>query len=172
MSCSRTQRSDASEARTSGPSVSSQALYSTTEPLRSHTHCLWEFDVWFMFFNPELCVISNFEIISLRLERACCLILLSSCCRVAVSVLYLFMGGFRGGQGVRTPPSLKSHKNIGFPRNTGPDPLKITKLPSQHSMLGHHWHASETPFKWRFTCGPMMSCLYYSGIWISPSLIN
>ena len=30
--------------------------------------------------------------------------------------------------------------------NTGPDPLKITKLPSQHSMLGHHWNASETPF--------------------------
>ena len=25
----------------------------------------------------------------------------------------------------------------------GPDPLKITKLPSQRSMLGHHWHASK-----------------------------
>ena len=35
-----------------------------------------------------------------------------------------------GGQGVRTP--LKNHKNIkniGFLSNTGPDPLKITKLP-------------------------------------------
>ena len=41
-----------------------------------------------------------------------------------------------GGQGVRTP--LKNHKNIGFLSNTGLDPLKITKLPSQHSMLGHH----------------------------------
>ena len=33
------------------------------------------------------------------------------------------------GQGVRTFP-LKNHKNIGFLSNTGPDPLKITKLPS------------------------------------------
>ena len=41
---------------------------------------------------------------------------------------------------------LKNHKNIGFLSNTGPDPLKITKLPSQHSMLGHHRPASETPF--------------------------
>ena len=32
----------------------------------------------------------------------------------------------------------KNHKNIGFLRNTGPGSLKITKLPSQHSMLGHH----------------------------------
>ena len=34
----------------------------------------------------------------------------------------------RWGQGVRTP--LKNHKFIGFPSNTGTDPLKITKLPS------------------------------------------
>ena len=32
--------------------------------------------------------------------------------------------------------------------NTGPDPLKITKLPSQLFMLVHHWHASE--MHWRF----------------------
>ena len=38
-------------------------------------------------------------------------------------------------------------------------PLKITKLPSQHLMLGHHRHASETPFKWRFAGGPMMARL-------------
>ena len=49
-----------------------------------------------------------------------------------------------GGQGVRTP--LKNHKNMGFLSNSGPDPLKITKLQSQHSMLGHHRPASETPF--------------------------
>ena len=36
-------------------------------------------------------------------------------------------------------------------------PWKITKLPSQQSMLGHHRPASETPFKWRFTGGPMMA---------------
>ena len=33
---------------------------------------------------------------------------------------------------------MENYKNIGFLRNTGPDPLKITKLPIQHSMLGHH----------------------------------
>ena len=36
-----------------------------------------------------------------------------------------------GAQGVRTP--VKNHKNIGFLSNTGLDPLKITKLPSQPS---------------------------------------
>ena len=49
-----------------------------------------------------------------------------------------------GTQGVWTP--LKNHKNIGFLCNTGPDPLKTTKLSSQHSMFGHHRFASETPF--------------------------
>ena len=47
----------------------------------------------------------------------------------------------QGGGGVRTP--LKNHKNIGFLSNTGPGPLKITKLSSQHLMLGHHRDASE-----------------------------
>ena len=61
----------------------------------------------------------------------------------------------RGGTGGLDPP--KNHKNIGFLSNTGPDPLKITKLPSQHSMLGHHQHASETSLKWCFTGGPMMA---------------
>ena len=28
-------------------------------------------------------------------------------------------------------------------------------------MLDHHWHASETPFKWRFTDGPMMARLQW-----------
>ena len=49
-----------------------------------------------------------------------------------------------GGQGALTPPPpppppLKNHKTVGFLSNTGPDPLKITKLPSQHPMLGHLW---------------------------------
>ena len=39
------------------------------------------------------------------------------------------MGGFRGGTG--GPDPLKNHKNIGFPSNIDPNPLKITKLPSQ-----------------------------------------
>ena len=52
--------------------------------------------------------------------------------------------GSRGGTGGLDPPGI--HKNIGFLSNTGPDPLKITTLPSQHSMLGHHRHTSKMPF--------------------------
>ena len=65
----------------------------------------------------------------------------------SVDVKVSFMCGSRGGQGVLTipPPPLKNYKNIGILRNSRLDPLKITKLPSQHSMLGHHRHASETP---------------------------
>ena len=59
-----------------------------------------------------------------------------------------------GGRG-QDPTPLKNHKNICFLSNTGLDPLKITKLPSQHSMLGHHRHASKS----------------YTGIWIIPPLI-
>ena len=61
-------------------------------------------------------------------------------------------GGGGRGQGVLTP--LENYKNIGFLSNTGPDPLKITKLPIQHSMLGHHRPTSEMPFKWSFAGGP------------------
>ena len=47
------------------------------------------------------------------------------------------MCGSRGvGQGVQTP--LENYKKVGFLSNTGPDPLKTKKLPSQHSMLGRH----------------------------------
>ena len=42
---------------------------------------------------------------------------------------------------------MKNHKNIEFLGNTGQDPLKFSKLPSQHSTLGYHRHASETTFK-------------------------
>ena len=47
-------------------------------------------------------------------------------------------------------------KAIEFLSNREPDPWKTIKLPSQHSILGHHRPASETPFKWRFAGGPMM----------------
>ena len=41
----------------------------------------------------------------------------------------------RRGVGQGDPDPLKNHHKLkGFPSNTGPDPLKITKLPSQHSM--------------------------------------
>ena len=47
----------------------------------------------------------------------------------------------RGEQGVRTPPPEKSQE------------YRVSK----HSMLGHHRHTRETPFKWRLAGGPMMS---------------
>ena len=53
-------------------------------------------------------------------------------------------GGGGGGRGSK-PPTEKSQKFRVF-SNTGPDPLKITKLPSQNSMLGHHRHARKMPF--------------------------
>ena len=64
--------------------------------------------------------------------------------------------GGTGGQEHPPPPSGKS-QNIGFLSNTDPDHLKIAKLSSQHSMLGYHRHASETPFKWRFAGRPMIA---------------
>ena len=67
--------------------------------------------------------------------------------------------GWRG-KGVKNPPE-KSQKYIGFLSNIGPELLKSTKLPSQHSMLGHHRNASETPIKWRFAGGPMMAYLWW-----------
>ena len=65
------------------------------------------------------------------------------------------MCGSRGVDRGSGPP-LKITK-IGFLSNTGPDPLKMTMLPFQLSMLGHHRPASETPFKWRFADGPLMA---------------
>ena len=52
-------------------------------------------------------------------------------------------GGGGGGGGNRW----KNHKNMGFPTSICLDPLKITKILSQHSMLGHHRHASKKPEK-------------------------
>ena len=72
------------------------------------------------------------------------------------------MCGSRGGTGGPDPPPplLKNHKNIGFLSNCGLDHLKITKLPSQHSMFGHHRHSSETPFlmafRWRANDGTLI----------------
>ena len=66
----------------------------------------------------------------------------------------------RGGTG--STPSLKNHKFIRFLSNTGPDPLKITKLPSQHSRVGHYQPTSETPFQWRFTGRPIITLFWWS----------
>ena len=57
----------------------------------------------------------------------------------------------RGGNRGSGPP--RKSQNIGF-FNTGPHPLKIVKLPSQLSILGHNRHASKSSFKWGFAGGP------------------
>ena len=63
--------------------------------------------------------------------------------KIKLSIPALCVDPERGGD-----PPLKNHKNIGFLSNTGPDPLK-----NQHSMLGHHQHASDV------AGGPMMAHL-------------
>ena len=65
----------------------------------------------------------------------------------------------RGDRGSGPPPPTEKYKNIGFHSNTGSDPLKITNLQSQHSMLGHHRLVRETP--WRFAGRPMMVRSYW-----------
>ena len=47
-----------------------------------------------------------------------------------VHSLYNPLADPEGGRGSGPPPPLKNNKNIGFLSNTGPDPLKITKLPT------------------------------------------
>ena len=74
------------------------------------------------------------------------------------------MGGSRVREVFGLPPPLKNHKNIGLICNTGLDPMKITKPPSEYSTSSHHLPASETPFQWRFAggrfaSGPMMTQL-------------
>ena len=64
-------------------------------------------------------------------------------------------------EGTGGPDPLENYSNIGFLSNTGTDPLKITKLPIQHSMLGHHRPASETPFKWHLAGGPFIARLLW-----------
>ena len=62
---------------------------------------------------------------------------------------------------------VRSHARIQrgeFLSNTGPDPLKFSKLPSQHSKLGHHRQASETPFKGVSLAGRWWPA--FSDIWI------
>ena len=86
--------------------------------------------------------------ISLRLVREC--VLMGLVVRKSVHARIQRVWADRGSG----PPG--KSQNIGFLSSTGPDPLNITILPSQHSMLGHHRHASETPFKWRFAGVPMV----------------
>ena len=56
------------------------------------------------------------------------------------------------GEGDRGPDPLENHKNIGIFSNTGPDPLKIVKLPCQQSIMGQIGTAAK-----RFAGEPMMA---------------
>ena len=80
---------------------------------------------------------------------------LAKACRKTMDNYY--MGGFRGGHRGSGPP-MKNHKNIGFLSNTGPDPLKITKLPASIHvgpssackrnaiLMAFCWRAYDGPF--------------------------
>ena len=85
---------------------------------------------------------------------------------IGITHVFLFINNCRvptcadpeGGQGIRTPP-LKNHKFIGFPRNPGLDPRKITKLPSQHSMwaiIGPPANAISMAFCWQADKCPLL----------------
>ena len=67
------------------------------------------------------------------------------------------MRGSRGGRGSGPPWKIKT--NIGFLSNTCPNPLKKHQAINQAFKLGHHRHAGETPYKWRFAGEPMMATL-------------
>ena len=75
---------------------------------------------------------------------------------VETTLCYLTHVDPRGGGGAGGPDP---RKNLGFLSNTGPDPLKITKLSSQHSMLGHHRAIigkTVMAFRWRADDGPLI----------------
>ena len=76
-------------------------------------------------------------------------------------------GGYRGSV---PPPQLKTHKAIGFLSNTGPDPWKIIKLPSQHSILGHHRPPAKRHFNGVSLAGRWWPA--FIGYWILSPLIN
>ena len=58
------------------------------------------------------------------------------CVIVAVPVIHTWIQ--RGGGGTGSPDTpLKNHKNVGFLSNTGRDPLKTTKLPTQWTIRRH-----------------------------------
>ena len=74
-------------------------------------------------------------------------------------LLCICMRGCRGGGSRGYIPSPENHKNIGLISNTCPDPLKILKATKPAFNIGHHWHTSLKPSKWRSAGGPMMARL-------------
>ena len=85
----------------------------------------------------------------------------------SAQTLRVCMGGSRGGgQEVRTP-ALKNNKNIGFPSNISPDPLKsknvqaslqwwaVIGTPAKRHFIAFHWRADDGPLLVAFE-----SCLH------------
>ena len=81
------------------------------------------------------------------------------------------MRGSRGGMGhgVRTPLRSQPCRVL---NNTVLDLLKIKKLASQYSMLGHHRHDSETPLNGVSLAAVDGPAYNGTGIWTLPPLIN
>ena len=77
-------------------------------------------------------------------------------------VQYVSMRGSRGGWGqiFPDPTPCKITKLYESLEILVRIPWKITELPSQHSMLGHHQPTSETPLKWRFAGRPIIARLW------------
>ena len=75
------------------------------------------------------------------------------------SFVYTWVDPGGGGGGRGTGPFLKNHKNIGFPSNIDPDPLKITKLPrpafNRGSLSARQRNAIEMTFRWLAEDGPL-----------------
>ena len=128
--------------------------------------------VWYLIVSIlDLCRLSYFEAgkVQSDFENQCCLFFFlltksslktrstyghhfNILCKAHIaSQKVIGMDESRGGTGGPDPPPLKNQTSIGFPGNIYPDPLKITKLPSQYSMVDHYRHASETPFQWQPT---------------------
>ena len=76
-----------------------------------------------------------------------------------IDVKYALIPSCADPEGDRGSGPPMESKNIGFLSNNGPDPLKITKLLSKHSLLGHHRYACETAFRWRADDGPLIVVL-------------
>ena len=74
-----------------------------------------------------------------------------------------------GRKGVQTPPPLKNHRNIGFLRNTGLDPLKSQRyLASIQCLASTARQQNGPPAKRHFNGVSLVGrwLPIYSGIWI------
>ena len=72
---------------------------------------------------------------------------------------FQIMRGSRGGERADAQGPLINYKNIGSLPILVRIPWKITKLPCLHSLLRHHRYVSETPCRWRFAGGAMITRL-------------